>query len=179
MYQPSLPSSSLNLAELHQGSSPQPISAVQDARNPSESQEQVLVNMKDMLAKQQEELNSLKSKLILNSMETSSTLPTATHSTQPTTMTSQSQPSMLLEQHMIMTRNQVKLFPQKLYYLLEMVDAQSFGPCSGDIISWLPHGRAFKVHNETRFMKVIAPLFFKQCKFRSFSRQLNLWGFKK
>ena len=47
------------------------------------------------------------------------------------------------------------------------------------IIQWLPHGRAFIVLNPQVFVKEVLPRFFKQSKFMSFTRQLNLWGFKR
>ena len=68
--------------------------------------------------------------------------------------------------------------PLKLYRMLELADAEGFGSYS-DSVAWLPHGRAFKVVHKDRFMRYIAPNFFKQTKIRSFDRQLNLWGFKR
>lgn len=47
------------------------------------------------------------------------------------------------------------------------------------IVSWLPHGRAFIVLNTQQLCDVVLPRFFKQSKFMSFTRQLNLWGFKR
>jgi len=47
------------------------------------------------------------------------------------------------------------------------------------VFSWFPHGRAIKVHDERRFLAEIAPRFFKVSKFRSFTRQLHLWGFRR
>jgi len=47
------------------------------------------------------------------------------------------------------------------------------------IICWMPHGRAFIVNSPQSFVKEVLPLFFKQSKFMSFTRQLNLWGFKR
>jgi len=47
-----------------------------------------------------------------------------------------------------------------------------------DIVSWLPHGRAFLVKDMNRFMKLIVPRYFiEQTRWSSFSRQLNLYGF--
>ncbi len=48
-----------------------------------------------------------------------------------------------------------------------------------DIITWLPHGRAFIVMHSQQLKEVVLPRFFKQSKFMSFTRQLNLWGFKR
>jgi hypothetical protein len=48
-----------------------------------------------------------------------------------------------------------------------------------DIICWMPHGRAFIVKKPKLFAVDILPRFFKQTKYLSFTRQLNLWGFKR
>lgn len=45
------------------------------------------------------------------------------------------------------------------------------------IVSWLPHGRAFRVKNKELFVAKMMSTYFKQTKFKSFQRQLNLWGF--
>jgi hypothetical protein len=47
------------------------------------------------------------------------------------------------------------------------------------IVSWQPHGRAFRVHNRELFSAMIMPRFFKQTKYKSFQRQLHLWDFKR
>lgn len=73
------------------------------------------------------------------------------------------------------------LFPWKLHDMLQRTSASSIsvdGKESNSIVSWLPHGKAFKVHNVSDFVSIILPLFFKkQSKYKSFQRQLNLWGF--
>ena len=45
------------------------------------------------------------------------------------------------------------------------------------IVSWQPHGRAFAVHDKDRFIGEIMPRYFKQSRFSSFLRQLNLYNF--
>lgn len=45
------------------------------------------------------------------------------------------------------------------------------------IISWLPDGKSFKVHNSKLFTKEILPSHFKSAKFSSFTRKLHRWGF--
>ena len=63
-------------------------------------------------------------------------------------------------------------FPYKLFSMLES--------CSSNdkpAITWLPHGRAFTIIDKDKFMAEIAPLYFSQTQFRSFLRQLGLWGF--
>jgi len=45
------------------------------------------------------------------------------------------------------------------------------------IISWMPHGRAWKIHDKDLLM--VVPRYFVQTKYQSFTRQLNGWGFKR
>ena len=65
-------------------------------------------------------------------------------------------------------------FPVKLHFLL--VDVEQRGEC--DIVSWLPQGHAFKVHDKVKFVDQIIPRYFHSTKFKSFQRSLNLWGFE-
>lgn len=67
-------------------------------------------------------------------------------------------------------------FPFCLYRLLETAEGD---PTIGSIISWLPTGRGFEVHNKPRFVSEIIPLHFKQSKYKSFQRQLNLYKFER
>jgi len=64
-------------------------------------------------------------------------------------------------------------FPEKLHRML--TDTENDG--LANIVSFFPHGRAFAVHNMDRFVKDIMPKYFKQTKWNSFARQLNLYGF--
>jgi len=66
----------------------------------------------------------------------------------------------------------VKPFPEKLMEVLDRGDMDN-------IITWLPHGRAFIVRHAQQLREIVLPRFFKQSKFMSFTRQLNLWGFKR
>ncbi|EEC44465.1 predicted protein [Phaeodactylum tricornutum CCAP 1055/1] len=66
-------------------------------------------------------------------------------------------------------------FPVKLHYLLSETEDNG----SDHIISWQPHGRAFLVHDHGAFVDHVLPNWFKQSKFPSFQRQLNLYGFKR
>lgn len=63
-------------------------------------------------------------------------------------------------------------FPAKLYHIL------SFSEFSG-IISWLSHGRAFRILQPKKIEAIILPQYFKHSKFSSFMRQINGWGFKR
>lgn len=48
-----------------------------------------------------------------------------------------------------------------------------------DIISWAPHGRSFFVHKPKEFQSKVLCKYFNQTKYRSFQRQLNLYGFRR
>ena len=48
------------------------------------------------------------------------------------------------------------------------------------IVSWQPHGKAFRVHQPNAFTSIIMPQYFKQQKkYKSFQRQLNIYGFQR
>ena len=47
------------------------------------------------------------------------------------------------------------------------------------ICSWLPGGRAFRVHMPDLFVEKVMKVCFNQTKYKSFQRQLNLWGFER
>jgi len=64
-------------------------------------------------------------------------------------------------------------FPFKLHSLLE--NAEKSNRC--DIISWMPNGKAFKIHKPKDFADFIMPQYFNQTKYRSFQRQLYIYGF--
>ena len=46
-----------------------------------------------------------------------------------------------------------------------------------DVVSWQPHGKAFRVHQPEVFARAIMPYYFKQTKYKSFQRQLHIYGF--
>lgn len=74
-------------------------------------------------------------------------------------------------------------FPYKLHMMLNAMDVEAArGDTDGSnksIVSWQPHGRAFKVHKPKEFVDRIMPHFFNQNKYASFQRQLNLYGFSR
>ena len=41
------------------------------------------------------------------------------------------------------------------------------------VVSWLPGGRAFKVHQTEQFVNTIMPRYFNQTKYKSFGRQVS------
>jgi len=65
-----------------------------------------------------------------------------------------------------------KTFPRVLYKMLQEQD-DSYT----NIISWLPDGKGFMIHSKTEFEKVLLQKHFRGIKFRSFQRQLNIYGF--
>lgn len=66
------------------------------------------------------------------------------------------------------------MFPGRLHELLEYVESQGLDY----IVSWVRNGTAFMVHNQAELLKLLS-FFFGQTKFRSFTRQLNMWSFQR
>ena len=64
-------------------------------------------------------------------------------------------------------------FPQKLFELLDKSDATGYS----HIISWLPHGHAFKIHDERMFERLSKDYF--DSTYESFKRQLYMYGFER
>jgi HSF-type DNA-binding len=58
-------------------------------------------------------------------------------------------------------------FPWKLHLLLERSDAS--------IVSWMPDGKSFLIHDKERFAEELMPAFFGTTNFKTFQRNLNLW----
>ena len=63
-------------------------------------------------------------------------------------------------------------FPSKMHAILAREDLKG-------IICWLPHGRAWKVHDSKEFEKKVLPIYFEHAKYSSFIRQANGWGFRR
>lgn len=74
-----------------------------------------------------------------------------------------------------------EIFPQRLMHILSQASIS-------DIISWLPHGRAFVIVRPGELAETILPTYFPEgkrnvgkpssCKYPSFTRKLNRWGFR-
>lgn len=64
-------------------------------------------------------------------------------------------------------------FPEKLHRMLRELEENG----ETEVVSFFPHGRAFAVHNPTRFVSEVMPKYFRQSRLSSFQRQLNLYGF--
>jgi len=69
--------------------------------------------------------------------------------------------------------NPSSTFPAKLFKILSN---QEFS----DIITWMPHGRSWRVLQPKVFSEVVSTKYFShQSKYASFMRQVNGWGFKR
>jgi hypothetical protein len=66
-------------------------------------------------------------------------------------------------------------FPLKLHCILDKLESEG----SDNIISWLPHGRAFLVSNVDRFVEELMPQYFHMSKYASFQRQLHMYHFQR
>lgn len=66
-------------------------------------------------------------------------------------------------------------FPWKLHEMLDGVEARR----AEHVVSWLPDGISFKVHDLDKFVLHVLPRYFRQTKYKSFQRQLNMWGFER
>jgi len=63
-------------------------------------------------------------------------------------------------------------FPVKLHRIVS-------DPMNAHIITWLPHGRAFKVIRRDELIRDVIPGYFVCSKYESFTRQLTAWDFKR
>ena len=58
-------------------------------------------------------------------------------------------------------------FPYKLFKLLDDADKG----IHSEIVSWLPQGNGFKIHDSKAFCHTIMKTYFNQSKLKSFTRQ--------
>jgi hypothetical protein len=63
-------------------------------------------------------------------------------------------------------------FPLKLYAILAR-------PEFDNIITWMPHGRSWKVLKPNAFETLVMPLFFEYSNYHSFNRLVNAWSFRR
>lgn len=70
------------------------------------------------------------------------------------------------------TSIRVQKFPVKLYTILAQKEFH-------DIITWMPHGRSWKVLKPNIFESMIMPLFFEYSNYHSFNRLVNAWSFRR
>jgi len=74
-----------------------------------------------------------------------------------------------------MTGRSQEPFPVKLHKILEQSEIDGYS----SIISWLAHGRAFKIHNTSLLFDELMPKYFYQTKLTSFHRRLKIYVFYK
>jgi hypothetical protein len=70
------------------------------------------------------------------------------------------------------TGKTTQTFPMILHEILSHPEFE-------DIISWLPHGRAWRIVRHKAFEERVIPLFFRHGRYSSFARQVNGWGFRR
>jgi hypothetical protein len=70
-------------------------------------------------------------------------------------------------------RSNTMSFPRKLHAMLEDASKNNLE----DIASWQPGGKSFKVFKQQRFASEIMQTYSNQTKYKSFQRQLNIYGF--
>ena len=90
--------------------------------------------------------------------------------TQPAT---RSKPSLSVQKEKRKTTGIPPQFPRLLHTMLSKSEEGGYN----DIASWQPHGKSFLIHDRKRFVREVMPKYFKQTRFSSFQRQLNLYGF--
>jgi len=73
------------------------------------------------------------------------------------------------------TSTGIAAFPWKLHDVLEDAERKGFA----NIVSWMMDGRAFKVHDQKLFESQIMSRYFNQTMYKSFQRQLNIYGFQR
>ena len=77
-----------------------------------------------------------------------------------------------MEEHHIVPYSIAKgdSFPVKLHKILS-------NPLFCRIITWLPHGRSWKILQSEEFEREVLPRYFRHKKLASFMRQVNGWAF--
>jgi hypothetical protein len=70
------------------------------------------------------------------------------------------------------TSIRVQKFPVKLYAILAQKEFN-------EVITWQPHGRAWKVLKPQAFDSLVMPLFFEYSNYHSFNRLVNAWSFRR
>jgi hypothetical protein len=82
---------------------------------------------------------------------------------------------LISSQRFVNINDNMSLFPYKLHQLLTDIDANY--PLSS-IVSWLPSGKAFQIHQPELFEDILLHKYFpRQTQMKSFKRQLQYYGF--
>jgi hypothetical protein len=67
--------------------------------------------------------------------------------------------------------NKEATFPMKLHVIISSPEFWE--------ISWLPHGRSWRIKNQKSFEERVIPIFFRHGRYASFARQVNGWGYRR
>ena len=74
-------------------------------------------------------------------------------------------------------------FPVKLHRLLAILDNPTAASQEGldvrQIGGWNPDGKSFRIYNTEHFVVECLPSIFRQTKFKSYQRQLGIYGFQR
>lgn len=66
-------------------------------------------------------------------------------------------------------------FPLRLHIMLQQTEIAG----QASIVSWMPSGKSFRVHDREVFSKEILPEYFRSSNFRSFQRNLSVYQFSR
>jgi hypothetical protein len=70
------------------------------------------------------------------------------------------------------TSIRLQKFPVKLNVILAQKEFN-------EVVTWMPHGRSWKVLKPKAFEALIMPLFFEYSNYHSFNRLVNAWSFRR
>ena len=59
------------------------------------------------------------------------------------------------------------------------LNAMLCNPELSNIITWMPHGRSWKILKQKDFVSYVMPYYFESTNYKSFLRLLNAWGFRR
>ena len=59
------------------------------------------------------------------------------------------------------------------------LNAMLSDPDCSHVISWMPHGRAWRILKPKLFVSQVLPKYFDSCNYGSFVRLVNAWGFRR
>lgn len=88
------------------------------------------------------------------------------------TINPKARPEKLLNSKNVPAAKRTPVFPHRLYDMLDNANDLGYS----HIVSWMPDGKAFKIHNDKALVNILKT-YFKQTRLKSFLRQLQLYGF--
>lgn len=82
-----------------------------------------------------------------------------------------------LRENRILSNRRESSFPIKLHTVIENLNKNESSTETTHIISWLPHGRAFMIHDKSRFELEILGPYLQMESMGQFTKQLHAFGF--